>query len=384
LARKRSTRRAKGQGSYWYDKKNKRHIWYIEHAGRRHSVTDKDAERAKAKFEALKSQVFGNIDIEGGRQFLRDYLPRYIDAEVASHQKMSTAHDYRKRADYYILPTLGEYRLCDLKRRVIVAWVNAMLEDTAWSLNSIRQALRLLQRALDVAVEENLIEENPAASVKVPRRRRGDELKIDDADEQHARALTPEQEKQLLDEVQRTEKFHGLYLLYLLALRLGLRRGELLGLRWKDIDFDSRVLHVRQQVIRLDTAIAITTPKTPTSRRDLPLAEDLLAMLREHKLRLGTRARVKDLVFPNPKGDYRQPNGIDQHFRRVCGRISLEGFTFHSLRKTAITNWRRDGVDLEVAGALAGHKGIKVTAETYSDPQMDRKRAAVEKRRKTE
>jgi integrase len=66
--------------------------------------------------------------------------------------------------------------------------------------------------------------------------------------------------------------------------------------------------------------------------------------------------------------------------RRICTRLGLEGFTPHSLRKTAITNWRRNGVDLEVAGALAGHKGVKVTAKTYSDPQMDRKRAAIEKK----
>jgi hypothetical protein len=68
MARKRVTRRTKGEGSYWFDKKNNRHVWYIEHDGRRYAATDRDEERAKAKFEDLKRQIFGGIDIDGGRQ----------------------------------------------------------------------------------------------------------------------------------------------------------------------------------------------------------------------------------------------------------------------------------------------------------------------------
>jgi integrase len=385
MARKRATRRAKGEGSHWFDKKNNRHIWYLELDGRRYTATDRDEERAKAKFEVLRRQVLGGIDIDGSRQLLVEWLPRFIDNEVARHSKESTVHDYHKRADYYILPTLGDYRLCDMTRRLILAWVNAMLDYRSekgkpWSLNSIRQAHRLLERALEAAVAENYLEINPAGAVKVPRRRMGDEMKIDEEDDPAAKALTPEQQALFLAEVLRTAAQHGLYVLYVLALDLGMRRGELLGLRWKDVDFEQKVLRVRQQVVRLDGRRLVTTPKTGTSRRDLPVTDWHIALLQKQREALGERAGVKDLVFPNEQGDYREPNGITQHMRRVCARIGLEGFTPHSLRKTAITNWRRNGVDLEVAGALAGHKGVKVTAETYSDPQMDRKRAAIEKK----
>lgn len=218
----------------------------------------------------------------------------------------------------------------------------------------------------------------------MPRRRVGDETKIDDEDDPSAKALTPEQQKVLLDEVLRTEKWHGLYALYVLALERGLRRGELLGLRWKDVDLASRTLHVRQHVIRMDKRELVSTPKTSTSRRGLPLTDEHIELLKRHKQALGERANIKDLVFPNDEGDVRDPNSITQHMRRISERVGLTGYTPHSLRKTAITNWRRNGVDLEVAGALAGHKGVKVTAETYSDPQMDRKRAAIEKGRRSE
>ncbi len=212
----------------------------------------------------------------------------------------------------------------------------------------------------------------------MPNRRKGDEMHIDEGDDQ-ARTFTADQVMQLLAEVQSTNRHHGLYPLYVLAVRLGLRRGELLGLRWKDIDFDNRVIHIRQQVIQLDSEARVTTPKTPQSRRDVPAPDDVLLILLEHRQAIGERGEM--YVFPARDGSFRNPNGIDQHFRRTCRRIGLEGYVFHSLRKTAITDWRTAGVDLEVAAKLAGHKSIKVTGETYSDATIERKRAAVERKR---
>ena len=364
---KRTTRRPTGQGGYWYDEKSKRHFY--RYKGQ--TVADRDKARAETKLADLKRQIDGDIDREGARQLLRDYLPAYIDGEL--NIKDSTRHDYHKRADYYILPTLGDYRLCDLKYRIARAWLDAMLTDTEWSLNSIRQAVRLLQRSLDGAVTVSLLEENPIAGLKLPTRRRGDEHKIDD-EEDNAKTFTQEQAAALLAEVQRTNA--ELYPLYVLAVRLGLRRGELLGLRWKDIDLAGRVLRVRQQVIRMDSVITVTKPKTASARRDLPLPDDIVNLLRQHKLTLGERGRV--YVFPGDDSDFRRPDGIDQHFSRTCKRLGLVGFVFHSLRKTATTELRRAGVDLEVTAAILGHKGIKVTAETYSDATMERKRKAVE------
>jgi len=88
-----------------------------------------------------------------------------------------------------------------------------------------------------------------------------------------------------------------------------------------------------------------------------------------------------DLVFPDRNGQRRLPDSVSQHFRRMCARLGWKGYTLHSLRKVAITDWRTSGVDLEVAAALAGHKGVKVVAETYSQPTLDRKRAAVERKK---
>lgn len=375
--RKRTTRRATGSGSYWFAQG--RHFYRYKG----HTVADKDKERAEAKLETLKRQIDGEIDLAGGRQKLRDYLPRYIDQDAANHLKSSTVHDYHRRADYYVLPTLGDMRLCDITYRVGLAWLNAMLTEPdgkghLWALSVVRQAVRLLSRSLDAAVTAGLLDHNPIGGLKTPSRRRGDELHIDEGDEL-ARTFTPDQVLTLLADVQSTNRYHGLYPLYVLAVRLGLRRGELLGLRWKDIDFGARLIRIRQQVIRLDNEIIVTTPKTESSRRDVPAADDVLLILMEHKQTLGEHGHT--YVFPNAQGSYRRPDGINQHFRRVCKRLGFQGYAFHSLRKTAITSWRREGMDLEIASSLAGHRGIKVTADIYSDATIERKRDALDRRK---
>jgi integrase len=389
MGAKRKTRRSKGEGTYWYDQKTKQHRYRLRHEGRDYTISDPDRSRAQAALEQLKLRLQRNQDIDGGKQTLREFLTYWLDAEIRRNVGASTLHDYKKRIEIYITPTLGDYRLCDITPRLIRQWVNAV-RDT-YALSSARQALAILKRALGLAFDEKLIDYNPAASVRLGSSARKPAAR-DDAE--NGRALSADQVTKLLNEAQRLDKHQssmygsagrgvrgdGLYVLYTLAVRLGLRRGELLGLRWADIDFDTRTLKVRQQVVRMDNVYHISdTLKTPAARRTLPLTDDLVALLREHKLHLGARAHVKDLVFPDHDGNERDPNSITRNFARLVARLELGDFHLHDLRATAITRWRELGVDLEVVGALAGHEHTDTTANIYSDPHMERKRAAVEK-----
>lgn len=389
MPRKRTARSRKGEGHYYYDKTTKRHEWTIEYKGQRYRIRDRSEEQARLRFAELRRKLFGGTDVRGARTLLKDYLPRYIDTEVAPRVKRSTVDDNHHRADLYILPTFGEYPIDAIKRRHIVAWVDGMMntpdaQGKLWSRNSIKQALSLLRRALAAAVPE-FLEHNPAADVKVPAQRRGDEYKID-APSTQAKIFTPDQLARFLEEVKRTDARygHGLYVYYVLMSEIGPRRGEGLGLRRKDINFETKTISIAQQVIRSPrtSAVAITTPKTPAGIREVPVTDETLQLLRGQCLRVGA-ARPGDLVFPGEDGKRRLPDSVSQHFRRTCRRLGYVGYTLHSVRKYAITDWRASGADLEVAAALAGHKGIRVTAETYSQPTMERKRAAVERKRRS-
>lgn len=376
---KRQSRRPKGQGTEWQDTKAKRWRWRITVDGHDHYVSDPDRQRAKGKFTALVERLHKGLDLDGARQPLHAYLSAWLATTIRRDVKTTTYHDYIKRCKIYIIPTLGDYALSALTPQLIRDWANAVRDNYAHS--SAKQVLEILTRALDQAVNDHLLDFNPARAVKPPRKR-PDETAIDDAEEGQ-QSLTPDQEQSLLDAVRRTDRHHtrsaaarstGLYVLYVIALRLGLRRGELLGMRWRDVDLDGGVLHIRQQI---NAENHITTPKSPKARRAIPLTDDLIQLLREHKLQLGPLGRA--YVFPDAHGDHRKPRALNKHFERASARAALTGFTLHDLRRTAITRWREKGIDLEVAAALAGHSTIKITAEIYSDSTMDRKRSAMEK-----
>lgn len=376
---RKTTRRPKGQGTEWQDKTTKHWRWRITIRGEDHYVSDADRSRAKRKFAELVEQLRKGIDREGAQQILRDYLTTWLVTTIKRDVKTTTYNDYTKRCQIYITPTLGDYPLAALTPKLIRDWANAVRDNYAHS--SAKQALELLTRALDQAVNDHLLDFNPARAVKPPRKR-ADETVIDDTEEGE-KSLSLDQEHALLEAVKRTDRHYtrseaarsiGLYVLYVIALRLGLRRGELLGLRWRDVDLEAGVLHIRQQV---NADNQVTTPKTPKAKRAIPLTDDLIQLLREHKLRLGPLGRV--YVFPDEAGEHRKPRALNKHFERASARAGLSGFTLHDLRHTAITRWREKGIDLEVAAALAGHSTIKITAEIYSDSTMERKRAAMEK-----
>lgn len=389
--RKQATRRRKGEGTYKWDAKNSRHVWRVVKDGQHYEIYDQDPERGKARFAVLKAQLEKKIDVTHAKQTLGTYMRDTYLPSLVHEVKTTTLQDYSRRAGYYILATLGDHALTDIKRPLILAWVSAMLErrdkkGKLWSLHSIKQALRLLRRCLDAAVQDKLLEDNPASSVKPPQRRQGDERVIVEDEEDGKRSLSLEQELLLLEEVMRTDRHQGkdgqgrrsagMYVLYLVALKLGLRRGELLGLRWKDVDFRKNVIRVRQQVVKTTEGSDITTPKTKNAKRDIPMIDLISTALKAHKLRLG--ALGNEFVFPNEAGDHYHPDTPTRHFRRACARLGLEGFTFHDLRATAITRWREAGVDAETAAALAGHGDVKVTLTVYSDAEA-RKRAALER-----
>lgn len=381
MARKRTTRRTKGEGSPWFDKKNNRYVWTIEHKGQRYRVTHQDETQARLQFEQLKRKLFSGIDVAGARTLLQDYLPRWIDSEVAARQ--NTIDSYHHRADLYIYPSLGDYAIGDIRRPMVVTWINKMMNEPDeggkyWARSSIKQALSLLRRALESAVPQYL-DHNPAAGVLVPKQRKGAEFLIDAAPKQ-SKIFTPEQLALFLEEVKRTDPLHGLYNYYVFMCEFGTRRGEGLGLRRKDIDFDAKFIRIAQQVTKNARKGTVTIrPKSDAGERELPVSDEMLLLLREQCLRAGA-ARPNDLVFPTLEGKRRQPDSVTQHFRRTSRRLGFEGYTLHSLRKYAITDWRASGVDLEVAAALAGHTSVKITAETYSQPTMERKREAVKKK----
>ncbi|OOC57405.1 hypothetical protein NOSIN_23705 [Nocardiopsis sinuspersici] len=177
--------------------------------------------------------------------------------------------------------------------------------------------------------------------------------------------------------VQHTRSFldfvagHRLYALFHLVVLLGLRRGEVLGLRWRDVDLDARVLHVESQVQQVGGCVVVAEPKSEASRRTVALDQVTVQVLRAHRRkqqseRSGTGRADPDLVFTCIKGGCLAPDRLSRSFRKLNTESGLPPVRLHDLRHGAATFALAAGVDLKTVQAMLGHASIVLTADTYT------------------
>jgi len=219
-----------------------------------------------------------------------------------------------------------------------------------------------LQKALDQAVIDDLIPRNVANGER-PRSSRS---------QKEAKALSLAQVRALLTAAhgQRNET------LYVVAVHTGLRQGELLGLRWTDVDLDTGRLSVRCSLKVTDHGLALGPTKNNASRRCVPLNKSAVAALQAHRLRqneerlqLGKLWEDYDLIFPNRVGKPINPSNLyHREFKVLLQKAGLhdQGFTFHSLRHTFATELFRRRMHPKIVQSLLGHSSITQTMDRYS------------------
>ena len=215
------------------------------------------------------------------------------------------------------------------------------------SAKTVRNLHQTLSSALDLAVQQRLIPSNPAAGCALPR-----------AERQEIRTLTTDQ----LNAFFREAKASGVLELYYLDLATGLRRGELLGLRWEDIDWQHRELHIRRQLARVGGKVTEAPLKTKNAYRTLPLGEDTIGILAQQKEKVGT----SPWVFPGPAGGPLSPDSVLHMLHRVLERAGLPRLRFHDLRHTFATLALQNGIDVKTVSGMLGHYSAGFTLDTYA------------------
>ncbi|MFF8267730.1 tyrosine-type recombinase/integrase [Streptomyces sp. NPDC016562] len=229
----------------------------------------------------------------------------------------------------------------------------------------------VLKSALEHAVREDELPRNVARNVQstAPRPRR-------------FRPLTAAEALQLL-QAARADRLHALYEL---ALRTGLRRGELLGFRWEDLDLNAGTATIRRSLQRTRTGGLTHLPtKTRASERRIALPAECLHFLKEHKERqhkeratAGPGWRDSGLVFTTPTGQPLDPANLARGFRTCLDRAGLRRIRFHDLRHSTATLLLKQGVDLVVIKELLGHAHIGVTAGVYAHVRLSLQRQAID------
>lgn len=212
--------------------------------------------------------------------------------------------------------------------------------------------------ALGQAVKMDLIKKNPAEHVELPKTKK-----------YQAEVYTPEEVQVLLSSVIDTDMEVAIALL----VGLGLRRGEVLALRWQDVDFEKGRVCIRRNMVKVEGEIIFKDPKTETSNREIELPSTLQKLLQSerkryiaNKLRLGANFKDNDLVVCWDDGEYIKPDTLSQKFRRLTKEIGLKHIRLHDLRHTNATMMLELGVNIKVVQQRLGHASISTTMDIYS------------------
>jgi integrase len=280
-----------------------------------------------------------------------DWLP-----VVLPTLKYATQKNYRYFLDVHLLPTFGAHPLCDIKRETVQSFLAAKLSGgLAWK--TVKEIRGVLSRALGAAEQWEYINDNQARKTKLPRR----PLRLTPNP-----VLVPEQIRQLAAKL--AEPARSIAVLLVLT---GLRVGELLALRWKNIDLDGRTLRVTETVYDGH----FDTPKTQRSNRVIPIGDEASSVLRAL---CDAAIKPEDLVFATRQGQpLSRHNLLRRQLRPVCKKLGLHGITWHSLRHSHATLLDSVGAPLGTVQALLGHSTSEITREVYLHAIPEDQRRAV-------
>jgi len=336
----------------------------------------RDAERALA--EALHQRDTG-VDISPGRLAVGDYLRRWLRDYADHNVAPSTRTRYAGIIERHLIPSLGDLRLRELRPAHIQATYSRALapggraDGGAGGLapRTVLKHHRLLHEALNHAVRWQLIARNPADAVTPPRPGRA-----------KVRGLNAEEAAELLQAATETH----LYALVYLALATGARQGELLALRWEDVDLERGSIQIVRTARRVPgKGVVYRSPKTHRSLRPVALSPDTVRVLRHHRrsqaenrLLLGPAYTDNGLVFASPTGQPPDDSNLRRTFARLVADAGLTRLRFHDLRHTAATLMLRAGIHPKVVSERLGHATVGLTLDTYSHVLPDLQRDAAD------
>lgn len=296
--------------------------------------------------------------VEPSRITLAEYLEEWLPG-IRGSIRPSTWTSYASHVRVHLVPHLGSARL----QTITVEDVNKLYSELLESGLAPATVVRVhstFRRALRDARRSGRLQRNVAEDANRPR-----------VEQRAIRAWTPGQTRAFLRFAQ--ERAEGLYPLFALTFSTGMRRGEVLGLRWTDTDLENGVIRVQQTLLASGKHLSIGQPKTRRGRRSIALDAQTGQHLRMHRanqlerrLALGEAWQETGLVFDRGDGAPLHPDAVSKSFRRCAAAAGLPAIRFHDARHTAATLMLTAGINPKVVSERLGHATIAITLDTYS------------------
>ena len=322
------------------------------------SVLGKTQAEVKEKLKKAMNDAQKVDFTKSGKYTVGIWMDEWFENVAKIKVRASSHQTYRGYTDNHIKPNIGNipieklttmdlqkfYRKLLTKGRV--ERIEAKDQPKGLSAKTVRNINQVISSAMDLAVAQKIIPANPTNACALPK-----------IEHQEMQTIPAEQLQAFLQEAKAT----GVYEMYYIELATGLRRGELLGLKWQDIDWKNGVIKVRRQVARVDGQIKEAPLKTKNSYRAVSISPQAIEVLREQK-----RKTNDTYVFPSPNGGPISPDSVNNMLKRVLERAGIPKVRFHDLRHTFATIALQNGVDIKTVSGMLGHFSAGFTLDTYA------------------
>lgn len=333
------------------------------------------SEKLNRAIEELRDNRFINkSDNPTVEQWCHEWLWSYKRNSV----KQKTFDQYETILRTHIIPDIGDIRLADLKTMHIQRIINKMY-DSGLSHRTIEVMKIVMHAALKQAQRNKLVGENVCENVVLPRKQ-----------PKRIRVLNEDEQTKLIAALK--DNYIGRGLLF--ALYTGMRRGEVLALKWSDYDKNEKTISITKALSRVrtynkngnKTMLTVTTPKTDTSIRTVPLIDKAVELLAEHKRKqerymelVGDYYTDNDLIFSSSRGDYLDPGNFNRKLNKTVKKIGIAQISPHALRHSFATRGLEAEVSLKAMQELLGHSSITVTGDIYTHILKEQKRKEISK-----
>lgn len=311
------------------------------------------------KRNAFLEEMRAGVDPDAAKTTIAEFLDLWLREAVKGSVWHTTYSQYERIVRLHLKPSIGGVKLSQLSRLRVQRLVNDKSAE-GYAPRTVRYIHTTISKAMTQAVDWDLVLKNPAARVKLPRLQRTE------------RKTFTRENVAVFFEAAKEDRFGALYVL---AVSAGLRPGELLALKWEDLDLDRRTLTVRRTLSEDDQGRLVFKDETKTSRgRRLELADIAIESLRAHRkeqaeerLRYKSLWKEESLVFPDTLGGPMWRNNLQRRsYKPLLKRAGLPDIRLYDLRHTCATLMFENDASLKLVADMFGHASIKHTADTYT------------------